>query len=263
MLLILAALAMISYQVQKQDADTGLLRRIVLEALWPLESLKNRSLNALRESWSRYLFLIDTEAENRRLEKEVHRLEEQLVQYREGYHEALRLRHILKLQEPFDKTPIFARVIDRDQSPLFKSVLIDKGTAHGLKVGMPVLNDQGIAGRITECSWHISRVMLIVDVNSNVSALLQRSRSHGILQGAGSAGCRLKYVPKTEEVKAGDVIISSGLGGIFPKGISLGVVAAVDRKEGGFFQRIDVRPSVDFGRLEEVAVLNLQKDRKP
>ena len=235
-----------------------------MEAAWPLESLKNTSLKALRESWDRYLFLIGLEAENRRLRKENHLLENQLVQYREGYLDALRLRKILKLQEQLDIIPVIAEVIDREQSPLFKSILIDKGTAHGLKVGLPVLSDQGIAGRITECSWHISRIMLVVDVNSNVSVLLQRNRTHGVLQGAGAAGCRLKYVPKAEEVKVGDAVISSGLGGIFSKGIIIGMVAAVDKKEGGgFFQRIDVQPSVDFGKLEEVVVLNPQKDRKP
>jgi rod shape-determining protein MreC len=262
-LMIMAALIMISYHAAKQDPDTGLFRRLVLEAAWPLESLKNRSLKVLRESWGRYLFLIGLEAENRRLRKENHLLENQLVQYREGYLEALRLQKILKSREQFNTTPVIAQVIDREQSPIFKSILIDKGTAHGLRVGFPVLNDQGLVGRITDCSWHISRIMLIVDVNSNVSALLQRSRAHGVLQGAGAVGCRLKYIPKTEEVKVGDAVISSGLGGIFPKGIRLGVVAAVDKKEGGFFQRIDVQPSVDFGKLEEVAVLDPQKDRKP
>jgi rod shape-determining protein MreC len=104
--------------------------------------------------------------------------------------------------------------------------------------------------------------MLIVDKSSNVSALLQGSRTHGVLQGDGAAGCRLKYIPKTEAVNIGDAVISSGLGGIFPKGVILGVVASIDKKEGAFFQRIDVRPSVDFGKLEEVLVLNLQKDSK-
>jgi len=262
-LLILAALIMISYHAVKQDSDAGFFRRLVLEAAWPLESLKNRSIKALRESWDRYLFLIGLEAENRRLRKENHLLENQLGQYREGYLDALRLRKILMLKEQLDITPVIAEVIDREHSSVFRSILIDKGTAHGLKTGLPVLSDQGIAGRITECSWHLSRIMLIVDVNSNVSALLQHSRAHGILQGAGAAGCRLKYVSKTEDVKVGDVVISSGLGGIFPKGILLGVVTAVDKKEGDFFQRIDVQPSVDFGKLEEVAVLIPRKDRKP
>lgn len=258
-LLILMALIMISYNV-KQTSETGFMRKLVLEAAWPLESAKNRSIKAIKENWNRYLFLIGLVEENQRLKKKNDLLASQLVQYQEGYWEALRLQKMLKIKGPLNTTPVVAEVIDREQSSVFKSILIDKGTAHGLKVGFPVLNDQGIAGRITECSWHVSRVMLIVDENSNVAALLQGSRTHGVLQGAGAAGCRLKYIPKKEEVKIGDAVISSGLGGVFPKGTILGVVASVDKKEGGLFQRIDVQPSVDFGKLEEILVLVLQKD---
>lgn len=258
-LLILMALVMISRNA-KQTSETGFMRKLVLETAWPLESIKNRSLKAIKESWDRYLFLIGLEEENRRLKKQNNLLASQLVQYQEGYLETLRLRKVLNFKEQHNATPVVAEAIDREQSSVFKSILIDKGTAHGLKVGFPALNDQGIVGRITECSWHVSRVMLIVDENSNVAALLQGSRTHGVLQGAGAAGCRLKYIPKNEEVKIGDAVLSSGLGGIFPKGIILGVVVAVDKKEGGLFQRIDVQPSVDFGKLEEILVLVLQKD---
>ena len=257
--LILTALIMISYNA-KQASETGFMRKLVLETAWPLENLTNRSLKAIKESWDRYLFLIGLEEENRRLKKKNDLLASQLFRYQEGYLEALRLRKILKIKEQLNTVPVVADVIDREQSSVFKSILIDKGTAHGLKVGFPVLDDKGIVGRITECSWHVSRVMLIMDENSNVAALLQGSRIHGVLQGAGASGCRLKYIPKNEEVKIGDAVISSGLGGIFPKGVILGVVAAVDKKEGGLFQRIDVQPSVDFGKLEEILVLILQKD---
>jgi rod shape-determining protein MreC len=260
-LLILAALIMIIYGL-KQTSETGFMRKLVLEAVWPLGSIKNRSVKAIKENWNRYLFLIGLEEENRQLKKKNDLLASQLTQYQEGYLEALRLRNMLKIREQPDTTPVIAEVIGHEQSSVFKSILINKGTAHGLMVGFPVLNDQGIIGRITECSWHVSRAMLIVDRSSNVSALLQGSRTHGVLQGDGAAGCRLKYIPKAEEVKIGDAVISSGLGGIFPKGIILGVVAAVDKKEGAFFQRIDVQPSVDFGKIEEILVLNLQKDSK-
>jgi rod shape-determining protein MreC len=170
------------------------------------------------------------------------------------------LRKILSTREQPHTAPVIAEVIGHEQSSVFKSILINKGTAQGLMVGFPVLNDQGIIGRITECSWNVSRVMLIVDKSSNVSALLQGSRTHGVLQGDGAAGCRLKYIPKTEEARIGDAVISSGLGGIFPKGIILGLVAAIDKRDGALFQRIDVQPSVDFSKLEEIVVLILQKD---
>ena len=260
-LLILAAFIMIFFGM-RQTLETGFMRKLVLEAAWPLESVKNRSLKAIRENWNRYLFLIGLEEENRRLKKKNDLLANQLGQYQEGYLEALRLRKMLSTREQPHTAPVIAEVIGREQSSVFKSILISKGTAQGIMVGFPVLNDQGIIGRITECSWNVSRVMLIVDKSSNVSALLQGSRTHGVLQGDGAAGCRLKYIPGTEEVRIGDAVISSGLGGIFPKGIILGSVVAIDKRDGTLFQRIDVQPSVDFSKLEEIVVLILQKDSK-
>jgi rod shape-determining protein MreC len=261
-LLILAALLLIFFGL-KQTTETGFMRKLLLETVGSLESARSRSIGAIREGWNRYLFLVGLEEENRRLKKQNERLAGQLIQYQEGHREALRLRQLLNIKEQLHAAPVIAEVIDHERSSVFKSILINRGTAHGLNVGLPVLNDQGIVGRITECAWHVCRAMLIVDRNSNVSALLQEGRAQGVLQGDGAAGCRLKYIPKTEEVSVGDAVISSGMGGIFPKGVLLGVVAAVDKREGAFFQRIDVQPSVDFGKLEEVLVLNLRKDAKP
>lgn len=227
-----------------------------------MKSLKQSILKTIEKNWNRYLFLVGLEEENRRLLKEKQRLENDLVQYREGYLEALRLQKTFKVRELTDATPIVAGVIDSEQSSVFRSILINKGSAHGLKVGLPVLTDQGIAGRITECSWHVSRVMLVVDENSRIPVLLQQSRAHGILQGAGAAGCRLKYIPKKEEVAVGEIVVSSGLGGVFPKGMLLGAVQAVSKKESGLFQSIAIQPSVDFSKLEEIIVLIARGDSK-
>jgi rod shape-determining protein MreC len=109
-------------------------------------------------------------------------------------------------------------------------------------------------GRVIETSWHASRVLILIDENSNIDALIQRSRAQGILQGAGSAGCNLKYISRAENVQTGDVVLSSGLAGVFPKGLLLGVVTGTSGGEGGLFQKIDVAPAVDFGRLEEVLI---------
>jgi len=253
-LLILMALVMISYNI-KLFSHTGFLRKLVLEAATPLVSLKNKSLKVLQENWNHYIFLMGLEEENKHLRKENALLSNQRVQYQENYLEAVRLQRMLDLKEQLDVTAVAAEVIDRDQASVIKTLLIKKGTSQGLRVGLPVLADRGIAGRITECSWHVSRVMLITDENSNVDALIQGNRAHGILQGAGSEGCHLKYITKTEEVKVGDTIISSGIGGIFPKGIVLGIVRSVDKMDGGLFQKIGVSPSVNFDKLEEVLVL--------
>ncbi len=203
------------------------------------------------------------EDENRRLQQENAVLNDQINRYREGYLEGIRLRKLLDIKDDFKHRTVVARVIDNDRTTLFKTLLINKGTADGLKVGLPVLADRGVVGRIIETSWHASRVLLMIDDNSNIDALIQRSRAQGILQGAGSAGCNLKYISRVEDVRTGDVVLSSGLAGVFPKGLLLGVVTGASRREGGLFQKIDVSPAVDFSKLEEVLALVVDAGARP
>ena len=120
---------------------------------------------------------------------------------------------------------------------------------------MPVLAEPGLIGRIIDISWHAAKVLLLIDESSNIDAIVQRSRVQGIVNGAGSRGCVMKYVSKAQDVKENDIIVSSGLGGVFPKGLMLGVVSAVDRQESGLFLKIKIAPSIDFSKLEEVSVL--------
>ena len=249
--LLIVSLTILSYSAVRLS-ETGLLRKMVLETAAPIEDAINISLKSLHDAWKRYLFLVGLENENRQLRREKALLSEQLNRYREGYLEGMRLQKLLALKDGFPYRTVAARVIDSDRTSLFKTLLINKGTSDGLRVGLAVLSDQGVVGRIIETSWHASRVLLLIDENSNIDALIQRSRAQGILQGAGAAGCNLKYISRVEEVLTGDVVLSSGLAGVFPKGLLLGIVTGVSRKEGGLFQKIDVAPAVDFGKLEEV-----------
>jgi rod shape-determining protein MreC len=252
--LLIISLAIISYSASR-FSETGFLRKMVLEAAAPVEDAVNISLKGLHNSWKRYVFLVGMEDENRRLRHGNAVLSEQLNHYREGYIEGMRLRKLLNLKDGLTNQVVAARVVDRSRASLFKTILIDKGTADGMRVGFPVLSEQGVVGRIIETAWHASQVLLLVDGNSNIDGLIQRSRAQGILQGAGSAGCNLKYISRVEEVLPGDVVLSSGLAGVFPKGLLLGVVSGVSRKGEGLFQKIDVAPAVDFGKIEEVLAL--------
>ena len=252
--LLIISLAVISYSASRLS-ETGFLRKMVLEAAAPVEDAVNVSLKGLHDSWKRYLFLVGMEDENRRLRHGNAVLSEQLNHYREGYIEGMRLRKLLNLKDGLSNRVVAARVVDRSRASLFKTIMIDKGTADGMRVGFPVLSEQGVVGRIIETAWHASQVLLLVDGNSNIDGLIQRSRAQGILQGAGSAGCNLKYISRVEEVLPGDVVLSSGLAGVFPKGLLLGVVTGVSRKGEGLFQKIDVAPAVDFEKLEEVLAL--------
>jgi rod shape-determining protein MreC len=257
-LLVIISLIILSYSV-KQPNEDGFFRRLVLETAAPLADMITVSFKGLNEVWKRYIILVGMEEENRRLKKENALLTQEIIQYREGYLEGIRLQKLLALQEKVKYPTITARVIDRDQTSIIKTILINKGTSHGLRVDLPVVADQGVVGRIIEASWHASKILLLTDENSNIDALVEETRIQGILQGAGSSGCSLKYIPKTETVALGNIVISSGLSGLFPKGLLLGVVKNVDKTNSGLFQKIDIAPFVDFAKIEEVTVIVLDK----
>jgi rod shape-determining protein MreC len=260
--LLIISLSILSYSAVRLS-ETGLLRKMVLEIAAPVEDAINRSLKGLHDTWNRYLFLVGKEDESRRLQRENAVLNDLLNSYREGYLEGVRLRKLLDIKDGLHHKTVAARVIDNDRASLFKTILINKGTTEGLRVGLPVLSDQGVVGRIIETSWHASRVLLLIDENSNIDALIQRSRAQGILQGAGTAGCNLKYISRAENIQTGDVVLSSGLAGVFPKGLLLGAVTGISGAEGGLFQKIDVASAVDFSKLEEVLVLIPDTGPKP
>ncbi len=253
-ILLLFSLAVLSYSAARLS-ETGFLRKLVLEAAAPVENAVNISLKGMFDAWKRYIFLVGMEDENRRLRRQNTALGEQINLYREGYLEGVRLRKLLNLSEGLTNRIVAARVVDHSRASLFKTILINKGTADGLRVGFPVVSEQGVVGRIMETAWHASQVLLLIDGNSNIDGLIQRSRAQGVLQGAGSAGCNLKYISRVEEVLPGDVVLSSGLAGVFPRGLLLGVVKSASRKGEGLFQKIDVAAAVDFGKLEEVLAL--------
>lgn len=258
-LLVVISLILLSYSI-RQPSKVGFFRSLVLEAAAPLANIITVSFEGLKESWHRYIFLVGLEEENRRLKKGNALLTQETIKYREGYLEGIRLQKLLALKERVNYPTITARVIARDQTSIIKTILINKGTSHGLRVDLPVLSDQGLVGRIVEASSHVSKILLLIDESSNIDALVQETRIQGILQGAGSLGCSLKYVSKTETVNVGNIVISSGLSGLFPKGLLLGSVKSVDKTDSGLFQKVDVAPFVDFARLEEVMVIVLNKD---
>lgn len=260
--LLVTSLAILSYGAVRLS-ETGFLRKVTLETAAPVQDAIHLSLLGLENLWKRYLFLVGLEDENRRLLRQNAELAQQINRFHEESLEADRLRKILDLKRDFPQGAVAARVIDRNRSSLFKTLLINKGTANGLQTGLPVLSEQGGVGRIIETSWHASRVLLLIDETSNIDGMIQRSRAQGILQGAGRRGFNLKYISRTEEVRTGDVVISSGLSGVFPKGIVLGTVTAVSDSDGGLFRKIEVLPAVDFEKLEEVLALQKELRSKP
>jgi len=148
-----------------------------------------------------------------------------------------------------------AEVIGYDPSNLLQYIIIDRGTQDGVATGMPVVTARGLVGRITSVYPHSARVMLLTDPASSVNALIQSSRATGVVQGQGQRGLAMRYIEQDEQVQVGDVVLTSGLGGNFPKRLVIGQVTAIKRDDVEMFQEVQVQSAVNFDRLEMVLVV--------
>ena len=256
--LLAIALILLFYNL-KHETGTGFVKKIVLEAAAPVHKILILSVKSVSDAWLRYIFLVGLEQDNRDLKKKINELKAELILYQEGYLESQRLKKLLSLRDNYYYNFISASVIGREPAALSRTIMINKGSTHGLKMGMPVIAPPGLVGRLTDVSWHASKVLLFIDESSNIDVILQRTRTQGIIRGAGSRGCILKYISKTQDVKEGEVVVSSGIGGVFPKGLLVGVISRVDRQDAGLFLKINITPFVDFSKLEEVLVLAAQE----
>ena len=204
-------------------------------------------------------FLTDVEAcraENEDLQKLVDQLIIENVRLREAEIENVTLREHLNFKQANPSFELLsAEVIGHDPSGFVGYLIIDRGTAEGVAVGMPALTHRGLVGRVTETNPHSSKVLLITDPSSSVNALIQDSRATGVVQGRVGQELVMRYIQQTEEIKAGDLVLTSGLGGNFPTRMIIGQVTAVIKKDVELFQEAEVRPAVDFRRLEMVMVL--------
>jgi rod shape-determining protein MreC len=211
----------------------------------------------LKGFWEGYFHLVGVQRENAALRSRLEEYAQKEVRYQEALHTLSRLEALLDLKKQVAIPITGARVLAYDPSLWSRCALLDQGQDHGVKRGLPVLAAGGIVGRIVETYPYYSKVMLIVDRNSGADAMVQRTRVRGILQGKGGNRCSLDYVPKSADVQAGDLVLASGLGGIFPKGQVFGKVNEANKKTPGVFQDIEVTPMVDLSALEEVVVVKV------
>jgi len=153
------------------------------------------------------------------------------------------------------RNPDLSRVIGQDPSNLIYSIIVDQGSTDGVRKGMPVVTPQGLVGRVIETGTNWSKVLLIIDPSSSVNAVVQSTRATGVVQGTVGGDLIIKYVPLGEAIKSGDLILTSGMGGTFPKRLVIGQVTEVRKRDIELFQEATLRPSVDFTRLEFVLIL--------
>ena len=230
-------------------------QRVFTTAAWPF--LKFGSL-LHNEGRSVFQFLTDQRVllkQNQSLEKKVADLTADQITIAQLRAENDRLKRILDFKQTGPKDSIVARVIGYDPSGWTQSLLIDKGVSQGVQSNQAVVCPQGIVGKIIQAGRVASKVLLIVDNHIRVGAMLENARDVGILEGYGSRRCRVIYLPRDSAVELGQRVLTSGLGGIFPKGLLIGKVIAVGLDESGLYQVAEVDPAVSISKLEEVLVL--------
>jgi rod shape-determining protein MreC len=190
--------------------------------------------------------------ENALLYETVSRLTRELAHYKDIDSENERLRAMLAFKQKSAFKLIPASVIARDSSNLSDTIVINQGTAKGIKKDTVVISQAGLVGRVFNGLSDISRVSLIVDLNSRVSAITLRSRQIGVVYGNSSGVCRMRYIPLDADVQQGDVVLTSGLSDIYPEGLMIGTILKIIKEPRGLSLSAIVKPAVDFTRLEEV-----------
>lgn len=199
--------------------------------------------------------------ENQRLRTENASLRQQNSTLAEAGRENLRLHQLLNLKRHLAVSNVTARVIGRDASNWWKSIQIDRGTQDGIRENCPVLSADGLIGKTVSVTKGEARVLLLVDPNCKISALLQDARQPGIVAGVdekftSAPRLQMTFVNRDAKLKPGETVVTSGLGSVFPKGILIGTAVRTQlNAQSGMFQDIEVKPAADFQRLEEVIVI--------
>ena len=254
--LILAALSSIVGDRSARDReDLPWIQGLLLDITVPFQKALAVPWDLVAESWNSYVNLVDLGAENDKLRAELLDLEQVNLQLREALVSSGHLDRIVEMRDEFEVPMLPAAVAGLDVSPFFRSILIDRGSQHGVRAGHPVINQEGVVGVVTRTSSHAAKVLLIFDRQSAVDAVIQRTRTRGTTRGRGTSQPIFEYEARRGDVEIGDVVLTSGLGGVYPKGLKLGEVTKVSDLGGSLMQTASINPAVEFGRLEQVFVI--------
>lgn len=263
-LLLAAAVALhvglVSVQVTT-GAGVTIFHAVVFGAFSEVQRGAAWATGGVRDAWSGYFDLRDVRGENARLRDQLNALQVQFQAERARAERADTYRSLLQLRERVPLETTGAEVIAAGASPEFRTVTVDKGSSDGVAANMAVVAPDGVVGRVTQPAARAALVQLIIDSNAAAGAVVERTRVQGIVVGTGDGTLRMDFAPATGDVVSGDVVVTSGIDGLYPEGFVIGTVTRVSRGD-GLYHEIAIRPAVDFSRLEDVLVV-LQRHRPP
>jgi rod shape-determining protein MreC len=193
--------------------------------------------------------------ENGRLREEVNRLMMEQQRYRDIFFENRRLREVLALKEKEQRYITTARIVSRGLDRWSNTVVLEKGKRAGITKDMAAITPSGLVGKVSMAGDAYAYVLLMNDINFSASVRIQETRREAILSGTGGGRCILKYIPHEEEIREGEVVVTSGFDDLFPQEVPVGYISRVMKKSTSIFQDIEVTPFQDLTKLDEVIIV--------
>lgn len=229
--------------------------KVIVAVASPLQTMITYTYEKISSTLGYYVFLVGTAKRNQNLEKENIRLQKELLHLKEVELENERLRKLASLPMPKKLSGILAERIAVGSNEFERSIRINKGFEHKVRVGMPVVDHHGVVGQIAEVFGNYATVLLLTDKSSAIDVIVQRTRARGILKGFTRDQLAFEFMAVDEDLQIGDVVISSGLDGVYPEGLMVGTVMALNKSGRRLFLTATIAPVVDFAKIEEVVLL--------
>ena len=251
--MVLGLILLISAQVNSRGGGS-VLEVMTFGVVAEVQRSISSGFSSVRDVWGNYAGLRNVKQQNEELERQLHAAQIAVQEQRALADRTRSLERLLDLRDRSNLNTVAAEIIAAGASPDFRTVTIDKGTREGLGADMAAIAPAGVVGRVVMPSARASKIQLLVDRNAAAGALIERSRAQGVAIGAGEELLTLEYVSEVADVVVGDLVVTSGIDGIYPKGYVIGQVESLE-KNGGSYKKITVRPAVDFRSLEEVLVV--------
>ncbi len=258
-----AMLIMAIYSLSQRDyvfLRTSYADKLIIDILGPVQESITSVQRGFSGYFKHYVANVSASKDNKFLKEKIFELQNEIFLNQESIKESTRLRELIKFGEVTERKKVLARVVSWDSSNEYKVVRINKGLKDGVKLQSAVTGSEGLVGYVYRLTDHFADVITILDANNRVDGTVERLRSHGIVEGFKNNRCIMKYVNRTEPIILNDIVMTSGLGNVYPKGIKIGFISKIERETYGITQHIEITPFVNFSKLEEVMVLVFEQE---
>ena len=221
----------------------------------PLLIAAGSAARLVSQTGQNLVYFLNAFRDQEKIQARITELESRLLTFEESRRENERLQKLLDFRASLPAKGIAARVIGWDPSPWRKTLVLDKGKGQGIRKDMAVVVKEGLAGRILDAGPSASRALLLTDPDARVSALADQSRAQGVVSGNGTSGLNMIYLELESGAAVGEMVLTSGIGGVYPKGLAIGKITSLGRASDGLHLEAHLEPFVKFSKLEEVLCL--------